>query len=77
MNDYDEFCFHGLQVRLARQYGPVVKLTMGPERSYGISCPKLVSEIVRHEDPVPIRESPLPWTEYVRANNAAGALLTS
>lgn len=50
---------------------------MGPERTFGISCPKLTAEIMRQEDPVPIRESPLPWAEYVKANNAPGALLTS
>jgi len=62
---------------MVKEYGKVVKMKFGPTRSFGIACPKLMEEIVRREDPIPTRDAPLPWLEYLQSQKLPGGLLTS
>lgn len=60
-----------------REYGPIIPMKLGPVRTFAVACPKLMGEIIRHEDPVSTRDAPLAWMEYIKAHNGSGALLTS
>lgn len=62
---------------MVRKYGKVFEMPLGPKRGIAVACPKLMEEIVRHEDPVPVRREPVPWIEYLKSANVPTALLTS
>lgn len=65
------------QENWVKTYGKVIRLQLGPERCVGIADASLMEEITRQEDPVPIREAPLSWQEYLKIHKTSGGLLTS
>lgn len=54
-----------------------MRLQIGLSQAYGVACPSLMEEIIRNEDPIPRREEPKPWAEYLKLHKASGGLLTS
>lgn len=62
---------------MVKKYGSVFEMGFGPTRGIVVACPQLMEEIIRYEDPVPLRREPMPWSEYLHSNNIPTALLTS
>lgn len=53
------------------------RLNVGPGALLACADPDLMQEIIKHEDPVPIRREPVPWIEYIRMSGKPTALLTA
>ncbi|XP_067940323.1 sterol 26-hydroxylase, mitochondrial-like [Watersipora subatra] len=61
---------------LVDKYGKVIRLTFG-SRAFAVADANLMEEVLRQQDPVPFREPPLSWVEYLNKHNVSGGLLTS